>query len=137
MTYIPPLLHAPGPRLAWRGLLALLLVVVCYFAFAPRPPGLHFDNADKLQHIAAFICLSVCAALSLQPGHSRLLSAGLAMLAVGLLIEGVQFYIPERSADWQDVVADAVGIAAGLATVAWARRYWRPATAPRQGSAGG
>ncbi len=136
MHYLPPLLHAPGPRLAWRGLLALLLAVVCYFAFVPRPPGLHFDNADKLQHMAAFVCLSACAALSLRPGHSRLFSAGLAMLAFGLLIELVQFYIPERSADWQDVLADAVGIAAGLATVALARRVWPPLAPPPYPAAG-
>ncbi len=121
---ITPLLHARGPRRAWRLLLALLVAVVCYFAFSPRPPGLHFDQADKLQHIAAFLCLSICAALSLPQGPARLGKAGLAMLAFGVLIEIVQFYVPERSADWQDVLADGVGIVAGLLLVAAACRRW-------------
>ena len=68
------------------------------------------DNADKLQHIVAFICLGACAALSLPAGRSHLLAAGLGMLAFGVFIELVQMHIPQRSADWQDVVADALGV---------------------------
>jgi len=98
--------------------------LVCFFAFSPRAPGLDFENADKWQHIAAFAALSACAALAHAPGRAGSLRAGAWMLAFGLLIEAVQRFIPNRSAEWPDVAADALGIVLGLALVALARRRW-------------
>jgi VanZ family protein len=122
------LLLTPAARPWWRRLLWLLVLVVCFFAFSPRAPGLDFENADKWQHIAAFAALSACAALARPPGPAGSLRAGAWMGAFGLLIEAVQWFIPNRSADGLDVIADALGIALGLALVALARRRW-PASA--------
>ena len=124
MHLISPLLHAPRLRLAWRFVMLLLVLVVCVLAFSPRAPGLNFNDADKLQHIVAFLCLGACAALSLPAGRWSALAAGLSMLAFGIVIEAVQMHIPQRSAEWQDVVADALGVLVGLALVALARRFW-------------
>jgi VanZ family protein len=124
MHFIPPLLHAPGPRAAWRLALILLSLLVCVLAFSPRAPGLDFDHADKLNHIAAFLCLGVCAALSMHAGRRGALAAGLGLLAFGIFIELVQMQIPQRSADWQDVAADMLGVLAGLGLVALARHFW-------------
>lgn len=136
MNHLPPtsdtltrLLHEPRVRPGWRKLLLVLVLIVCVFAFSPRAPGLDFENADKWQHIAAFVALSACAALAAAPGLAGSLRASAAMLALGLLIELVQHFIPNRSADWADVAADALGIAIGLALVVLARR-WRPSHRP-------
>lgn len=51
---------------------------------------------------------------------------GLALLAYGGLIEMVQSQIPSRTAAWDDLLADAVGIAGGLLLAALLRRRWPP-----------
>lgn len=127
---IHSLLHAAPKRALWRALLALLMLAVCFLAFTPRAPGLDFENADKWQHLAAFTCLTVCAALSMRPGWRRALAAGMAMLAFGVFIEAVQMHLPARSAEGLDVLADGAGIALGMLAVALARRAW-PAPAIR------
>ena len=122
------LLHAPAFRPGWRALLGFLMVLVCVLAFVPQPPTLDVVDGDKLQHIVAFACLAGCAALSTGPGWRSAAGITLAMLCFGIFIELVQSRIPSRSAEWQDVVADTVGILTGLLLMAAARRWHRPAT---------
>lgn len=126
------MLHAPAARSWWRRLLPVLMLLVCGFAFSPNAPGLDFEYADKWQHVAAFVALSACAALATAPGLAGSLRAGAWILAFGLLIEAVQRFVPNRSAEWSDVAADALGICIGLTLVALARR-WRPARPVRGG----
>jgi VanZ family protein len=116
------LLHAPASRPWWRRTLALLMAVICVLAFSPTAPKLDIAEGDKVQHILAFACLAACAALSQRRGWAAAAMAAAAMLAFGVFIEFVQWFIPSRSADWHDVVADALGIALGLLTVAVVRR---------------
>jgi VanZ family protein len=53
------------------------------------------------------------------------------LLAFGGLIEILQAFVPGRDSDWHDLLADAVGTAAGaalaLATLRLARQARRPA----------
>ena len=128
---IQPLLHEAVARRGWRILLLLLMLTVCFLAFSSRAPSIEFDNADKWQHLAAFFALSACASLSMAPGWRGTLGASLSMLAFGVFIEVVQMFLPARSAEWQDVLVDAAGIALGLLAVTAARRLW-----PRSGSPG-
>jgi VanZ family protein len=103
-------------------MLVLLMLVICGLAFMPHAPGLELRNADKLQHMAAFLSLAVCAALALPAGWRSQFAVLLLMLAFGVFIEAVQMHIPSRSADWQDVAADMAGALAGMLAVAAARR---------------
>jgi VanZ family protein len=69
---------------------------------------------DKVDHLAAFGALACVGVIALH-GKARgrwWLVAGL--LGLGALIEIVQLYVPGRSSEWQDLAADALGIAAGL-----------------------
>lgn len=116
------LLHAPECRRHWRFLLLLLMAVTCGFAFAPHAPELHVDNGDKIQHILAFGSLAGCALLSAGSGQAAWLRVLAAMLAFGVFIEAVQAFLPTRSADWRDVVADAMGAGAGILAVMALRR---------------
>lgn len=106
----------------WLALLLLLMLLICVLAFTSHPPGLEFDQADKVQHLAAFMALAVCAALALPPGWGSDLAVWVLMLGFGVFIEAVQMHLPSRSADWQDVVADLAGALLGLLAVAAARR---------------
>jgi len=103
---------------AWRVLLMLLIVVVSYLALAPKPPTGVDLGWDKLNHMMAFTALAFAASLGYPaPMRVRVLSlAGL--LAFGGLIEILQLYVPGRSAEWGDLLADAIGIVLGVATAA-------------------
>jgi VanZ family protein len=99
-------------RGSWRALLALLLAVVSWFAFAP----VRFDDGglplDKARHLAAFGALAWVALQGFGRGAAWRVAA--ALLAYGVFIELVQSRIPGRAASGWDVLADAAGIALGL-----------------------
>lgn len=117
----------PGPQSPNDGHLALfrtatlgLALVIAWLAFRPAATvdaGLPWDKAN---HALAFVALTVLAGRG-WPGLRRSLLV-LAMLMAGVGIELVQG-LPQigRDADAGDVVADAVGIALGLAVSVW----WR------------
>jgi len=96
-------------------------IIIAWLAFRPSTGlegGLPWDKAN---HAVAFIALTLLAGRG-WPGLSRT-ALVLIMLAAGTGIELVQG-LPQigRDADVWDVVADAVGIAAGLSGLAWLRR---------------
>ena len=70
-----------------------------------------FDWWDKAQHALAFVVLTGWALL-LWPLHA--LRVVLGMLAYGAGIEGAQWAVGWRFAEWADLAADAVGV-----MVAW------------------
>lgn len=119
----------PGPESPNDSHLALfrtatlvLAVTIAWLAFRPAASvdaGLPWDKAN---HALAFVALTVLAGRG-WPGAPRSVLV-LVMLAAGAGIEMVQG-LPQigRDADGWDVVADAVGIAAGLVALAlWRRR---------------
>jgi VanZ family protein len=115
-------LHHPRFRPHWRVLLLLMLVLTCWFAFTPQPPGFHFKDADKVNHFLAFSSLTWICGLGMAPLRSRLVFALAGMLLFGIFIELVQSQLPTRTADAADVLADSVGIAGGLLLL-WGSRH--------------
>ena len=102
-------------RLIWRGILVGLLAVVSTLALSPNPPGPEVVGWDKFNHGAAFAAL----AGSVWFAYPTLRLRGMVALFVyGGLIEIVQAFVPNRSAEWLDVLADAVGIGLGCAIAA-------------------
>ncbi|MCA0243530.1 MAG: VanZ family protein [Proteobacteria bacterium] len=110
----------PGPRArrAWQLLLVLLMLAVCALAFAPHPPPALDTGWDKRNHLLAFGSLACVAELAFWPARWRRCKVLLGLLAFGGFIEIVQSQIPERSAEWGDLLADGLGIALGLAVIA-------------------
>lgn len=88
------------------------------------PPGA-FDWWDKAQHALAFLCLGALG-LYAYPAHAGRVVMGL--LVYGAMIEIAQVATGWRYGDWQDWVADAVG----LAMACLGRRFWKPAKAYRR-----
>ena len=85
----------------------------------PQTPGLPL-SVDKWVHVGMFLGFGALWSLA-APGRAwTVLAAG---LAYAVAIEVWQGALPiGRSPDPYDAVADAVGLVAGLALAAWARR---------------
>src|ERR1700754_1522704 len=91
--------------------LAFFLAVACAFVMAtlPKPPILPGNPQDKIQHITAFVVLTVLAIPAFPRVRLPYIVIGLS--AFGALIEIVQA-IPalHRDSDWRDWLADTVAI---------------------------
>jgi VanZ family protein len=103
----------------WRWALLLLAVVVAMLALMPAPPRQMDLGWDKLNHVFAFAMLAVCAVFGWRSSHAARLAVLLALLAYGGVIELLQLQVPNRSADWNDLGADAIGIALGALPALW------------------
>jgi VanZ family protein len=114
-------LFAPGLRPAWRGLLVLLYLAITYLALVPKPPEGLSTGWDKSNHLLAFACLAIVSVMAhwQSPKQWWQLASVLLLYAIG--IELAQHFLPPRSADWLDVVADMTGAAAGLGLAAISR----------------
>lgn len=85
---------------------------------APYLPPLEIFNWwDKAQHAIGFGTLTVLAVLA-YPQVSKL-RIGSLLLALGGLIEVLQYFSGYRFGDWQDALADGVGVLLGLGLVVW------------------
>jgi len=97
-----------------RILLLLALVFILDQATKPHPilsPVMLYG--DKVLHAVAFFTLTVLTELSF-PSLRLLLWKVLFLLGFGLFIEWLQSFLPWRSADASDFLADCIGIAAFL-----------------------
>jgi VanZ family protein len=107
----------------WRWTLLLLAVLITVLALLPVPPRQADLGWDKLNHVLAFAALAVCAVLGWRSSHAARLAVLLALLAFGGAIELMQLQVPNRSGEWTDLGADAVGIGLGaLLALLWLRR---------------
>lgn len=103
----------------YRFLFALAACAVAAGCLLPASELPLFEANDKVQHFGAFMALGAIGAIAF-PGRRAMLWLALALFAFGCLLEGLQVFVPTRQASLGDVVADSVGIAAGLASGALA-----------------
>lgn len=96
----------------WRAVLVISATAIIYLATTSQPYPVPSAPNDKLNHLLAFLQLTVVTRLA-WPGLSRLwIIPGL--LAFGVTIELVQAQLPYRTFAVADILADAAGIAIGL-----------------------
>jgi VanZ family protein len=92
--------------------LVLLLGNLLYHGQQPYAVNLLRPPIDKLVHFALFA--SIGALLWIAAGAQRVvLVLGVALL-LGVLDESIQSFSPGRSAEWLDLLADAVGACLGV-----------------------
>jgi VanZ family protein len=97
----------------WRWLLAALLVTVSWLALSPAPPHALDSGWDKLNHASAFAVLTLSGIFASPRSRAGVLMLLFSQLCFGALIEIAQSFTPTRSAEWGDLLADMVGMAAG------------------------
>ncbi|MFG6429449.1 VanZ family protein [Roseateles sp. LYH14W] len=114
MRSLQSLFTAPERRVLWRALLALLLAVITWLALSPAPPESANTGWDKANHTLAFAALAFVSVWALWQRPRQWLLLVAALLAYGGFIEIAQSFVPSRSAEWNDVLADGMGIALGL-----------------------
>ena len=90
----------------------LPLLACTYLALAPSPPDPVFRFSDVLLHASAFIYLTF--ALILAYADKALWQTFAWMLAYGLLLEAIQSFEPDRTAEIKDVLVDVAGIIVGI-----------------------
>lgn len=94
----------------WRILLGLTLVAVLVLSLMPSTSDLPTTGWDKSNHLLAFGTLGLLGVRG-WPGRVAIVLA--ALLAYGGLIEVLQSFTPDRSADWEDLIADGLGLGVG------------------------
>ncbi len=121
-----------------RALLMVQLVVALILGLSPKPPSaqvMQWVGANdaglltiwmlkafyKLNHVIAFLIMAATGCLGYFASRRRM---AWALFGYGLVIEALQTLTPDRDAQWQDVFANGLGIALGLALGAWLMR-WR------------
>jgi VanZ family protein len=116
-TLVPPAAAWWVQLLFWA--LVCVTVVMSLLPVEQLPQAAHFW--DKAQHALGFAALAF---LGLQVGARRPLGTLLALAVLGLGIEWAQSLTGWRQGDWQDWLADVVGLVLGwhgLALSRWLR----------------
>lgn len=87
-------------------------------SWLPWPEGatvVGYSHVDKLMHAGMFAVCGCFIVLGWLTRNLQILPLSVGLLVLGGSTEWLQGYIPGRSADVWDVVADAAGAAAGVA----------------------
>ena len=110
------------PRLS-KGVFFALIVLVLWLALTPQPPHAMDTGWDKLNHALAFGALALSGRFGFPGSRLRAFAVAIALIAFGAAIEWLQSYVPTRSSELNDLVADLVGIVVGLLAAALATRH--------------
>jgi VanZ family protein len=102
-----PSLHA-----FWKPAFWLCAVAVLVLSLAPATEELPTTGWDKSNHFLGFCVLAI---LGLLAYPARLFHVVIGLLVYGGAIELLQSLTPHRLGDWADWLADAIGVAIGMA----------------------
>jgi len=100
-------------RLPWRTIFWVAMGAITFLALMPWSQELPkpFRIWDKLNHFAAFVTLSWLLLLAYRPATWITIGS---LTLYGAIIEGIQYFLPWRSADWTDLATDALAAATGV-----------------------
>ncbi|MEM6985075.1 MAG: VanZ family protein [Pseudomonadota bacterium] len=97
--------HAVGPAMA--------AVIILLTLSAADSPLLVFSWWDKAMHFAGYAALGAWYVMVLAPTRYRQL--WLLLVAMGIVLEGLQVFVPSRMTEGLDVLANVLGASAGVA----------------------
>lgn len=94
----------------FQSLLIVALIAILYLATTPSPPEITLSVSDKFNHLLAFYTLAILTDQALV--KSRFIPwPALWLLAYGLFIECLQYFLPWREFSLLDLLTDAIGLA--------------------------
>lgn len=104
-------------RRIWLLLGWLLVIVVVYGSLMPSPPTvMKFPEADKVEHVSAYLAMMLWFAQLYTSTRARWRLA-FGFIGLGILIEYIQGWSGWRDFEYLDMVADAAGVSLGWALV--------------------
>ena len=113
----------PGLLHAWKAAIALLALLIVVGSLLPMPEAPVPGDLDKLEHFLAYFALALLGSGIVEPPRLWLVMAR--CFALGLAVEALQAFATEtRSADWADVLANALGVLAAWAVAGGSRAGW-------------
>lgn len=89
---------------------AYVALIVLVLALMPTVPNIPTTGWDKENHLLTFSILSW---LGCQAYPRRIMTVLLSLVPYGALIEVLQSFTPHRYAEWNDLVADSIGVLPG------------------------
>lgn len=98
-------------RMFWGGCFFITATTVLVLALVPSSYALPYKGWDKSNHILAFAVLTYLGNKAFTQNAFKLI---IGLFAFGSLIEVLQTFTSTRSGEWQDLIADVLGIFAGL-----------------------
>jgi VanZ family protein len=87
------------------------VALIVYLSVTPSPPHIDVEQSDKAGHLGLYLIAALLFSLLHQKRAALLHCLGL--VALGIALEFVQRWLGYRSFEVADMVADAVGVAAG------------------------
>ena len=113
-----PARHRRGLKILWAAgtLIILILSLLPKDMIIPEPPF-----SDKIAHFLAYGAVTLVGAMAASTLKRRVY-LGLAMLALGILLEFAQAFVPGRTPELLDGLANLGGVAGGILIAQWQRR---------------
>ena len=95
----------------WRFIFFVTAMAVLFLAIVPTSTPLPTTGWDKSNHVIAFSALAYLGQKAFSQNAFKLI---IGLIAFGGLIELLQTFTPTRFGEWQDLMADTIGIFIGL-----------------------
>lgn len=94
--------------------ISLILVVsgIVYLSLKPPSGGVEIKINDKVGHLIAYSVLTINAGL-LFP-RNKWVFAALCSFFLSCMLEYLQGFVPGRTVDWKDLIANLTGVVIGL-----------------------
>jgi VanZ family protein len=110
-------------RRAWLACGALMVVIVTLGSVLPNVPSPAFSPGDKFNHLIAYVGLTAWFTALVHRRRYLWVVAGLTVFGLG--VEAAQATMGlGRSGEWRDLIANSLGIVAGLAIAYSSRESW-------------
>ena len=95
----------------WRGIGALMIAGAFVVSLMPSPVRTGFNHADKLFHAITYASMMYWFVQIYSRDRHVLIAVALVMM--GICIEGLQYLTGYRMAEFMDAVANAIGVGIG------------------------
>jgi VanZ family protein len=99
-------------RKVFWGLLVLVVVVLSLLPIPQDQTFIQIPFADKVVHFLTYFILTIIALISSTQKHSLLMILAIQIL-IGVCVEVAQSFIPGRTPEFLDVLANSLGVLFG------------------------